>query len=134
MLFRSRDGDAIVGVLPLTLVHSPLFGRALVSSGFAVDGGILAEDRLTVQRLADVCWQGAERMCCPTAELRGGAFPSSGWTMKSGAYLGFAKQLEADDDAQLLAIPRKHRAEVRKGLDNDLVVEVGNDDELLDIH
>lgn len=134
MMLVARDGDAIAGVLPLTLVHSPLFGRALVSSGFAVDGGILAEDRLTVQRLADACWQEAERLCCPTAELRGGVFPSSGWMLKSDAYLGFAKQLEANDDAQLLAIPRKHRAEVRRGLDNDLVVEVGNDDDLLDIH
>ncbi|MET0269497.1 MAG: FemAB, partial [Sphingomonas sp.] len=37
----ARRGDAIAGVLPLSAIHSPLFGRALVSSGFAVGGGIL---------------------------------------------------------------------------------------------
>ena len=40
-LVAERAGR-IVGWLPLTLVHSPLFGRALVSSGFAVDGGVIA--------------------------------------------------------------------------------------------
>ena len=33
----------ITGMLPLTEVRSVLFGRALVSVGFAVGGGILAE-------------------------------------------------------------------------------------------
>ncbi|MFY7744369.1 MAG: FemAB, partial [Erythrobacter sp.] len=32
----------ITGWLPLTEVRSPLFGKALVSSGFAVGGGICA--------------------------------------------------------------------------------------------
>ncbi|PAV67367.1 hypothetical protein WR25_22576 [Diploscapter pachys] len=36
------DGD-IAGVLPLTEMRSPLFGRALVSTGFGVDGGILGD-------------------------------------------------------------------------------------------
>ena len=36
----AEDGEGMLaGVLPLTEVHSPLFGRALVSSGFAVGGG-----------------------------------------------------------------------------------------------
>ena len=39
----AEQAGRIIGWLPLTLVHSPLFGRALVSSGFAVDGGVLAD-------------------------------------------------------------------------------------------
>jgi len=34
-------GD-MVGYLPFSLIHSPLFGRLLASSGFAVGGGVLA--------------------------------------------------------------------------------------------
>ena len=38
----AEKGGAITGWLPLTEVHSPIFGRMLASSGFAVDGGVLA--------------------------------------------------------------------------------------------
>src|SRR3546814_1914825 len=45
-LVTARDADgALTGILPLHHVRSPLFGRALVGSGFAVDGGILADER-----------------------------------------------------------------------------------------
>src|ERR1700712_1376342 len=40
LIAETADGE-IVGVLPLTEIRSPLFGKALVSAGFAVDGGIL---------------------------------------------------------------------------------------------
>lgn len=133
-LVARRASGKIAGVLPLTLVHSPLFGRALVSSGFAVDGGILADDGAVADALADACWAHAERYSCPTAELRGGMLPTGGWTHKADSYLGFAKALEGNDEAQLLAVPRKHRAELRKGLENGLDIRFGNDTDLLDIH
>lgn len=134
MMLVCRHGGSIRGVLPLNLVHSPLFGRALVSSGFAVDGGILADDVETVEVLAQTCWKLAEANSAPTAELRGGMMPRQGWKLKSDAYLGFVKPLEADDEAQLLAVPKRHRAEIRKGLGNDLVIETGNSRRLLEIH
>lgn len=129
-----RHGAAIAGVLPLTLIRSPLFGRALVSCGFAVDGGILAKDADVTRALADACWRIAQERQCPTAELRGGMLPAEGWALKRDSHLGFAKPLEADDEAQLAAVPKRHRAEIRKGLDNDLEIEIGRDARLLDIH
>src|SRR3954469_10482222 len=41
-LIAERASGAIAGVLPLSELHSPLFGRALVSAGFGVGGGVLA--------------------------------------------------------------------------------------------
>ena len=114
----------IVGWLPLTLVHSPLFGRALVSSGFAVDGGALARERNVAQRLADAACELAVRNSCNEVELRGGEIPAD-WQPISGKHSGFVSELAPDDDAQLLAIPRKQRAEVRKSLKNPLTVTVG---------
>lgn len=128
-----RHGGAIAGVLPLNRISSVLFGRALVSSGFAVDGGILADDLAAAQALADACWRQAERWGCTTAELRGGMLPEDGWAHKNDAYLGFSKPLEADDEAQLVAIPKRHRAEVRRGLDNQPDIQTGRE-ELLDVH
>lgn len=133
MLVCRRKG-AITGVLPLTFIRSPLFGRALVSSGFAVDGGILADDTDSARALADACWRVAQERDCPTVELRGGVLPDEGWVRKRDVYLGFAKPLEADDDAQLAAVPKRHRAEIRKGLGNGLDIEIGSDPRLLDIH
>ena len=134
LMLVCRQGVAIAGVLPLNIIHSPLFGRALVSSGFAVDGGILAHDADTAQALADACWRIAQDRHCPTAELRGGVLPEEGWVLKRDSYLGFARALEADDEAQLAAVPKRHRAEIRKGLDNALDIEIGRDARLLDIH
>lgn len=133
MLVCRQDGR-IGGILPLNLIHSPLFGRALVSSGFAVDGGILAEDAQSAQLLADACWSEAQALSCSTAELRGGMLPDHGWTLKRDVYLNFAKPLEANDEAQLLAVPKRHRAEIRKGMGNGLDIEVGREAHLLDIH
>jgi len=122
----AEAGGEIVGLLPLTEVHSPLFGRALVSAGFAVGGGPIADDGPTVERLADAGWALAERLSCPSLELRGGERPSgAAWHVEEGVYAGFVRPLAADDEAELLAIPRKQRAEVRRALGFDLTVTTG---------
>lgn len=115
------------GVLPLTEIHSPLFGRALAASGFAVGGGILADDNATGEALATAAWELAETHHCPTVELRGGYLPD-GWTRDETTYLGFVRDLAADDEAELLAIPRKQRAEVRRALGFELTTDIGDRD------
>ena len=117
----AERGGAIVGALPLTAMRSPLFGKALVSTGFGVDGGLLGEG---VDTLAAAAWTLAQRLGCPGVELRGGPAPD-GWQTDDTSYLGFVRDLAADDDAELLAVPRKQRAEVRRALGNDLTVETG---------
>jgi len=123
----AEGAGGIAGVLPLTEVHSPLFGRALVSTGFGVGGGVLADKPATISALAEAAWALAGRLSCPTVELRGGANPGEAWQVDSTTYCGFARDLAADDEAELLAIPRKQRAEVRRSFGNDLAVETGAD-------
>jgi FemAB-related protein (PEP-CTERM system-associated) len=124
-LVAERADGALAGVLPLTFVRSMLFGRALVSSGFAVGGGCLAHDPATVRSLAEAAWALSRRLDCGGIELRGGPAPGPDWISDDAAYLGFARDLAADDEAELLAIPRKQRAEVRKALANDLTIATG---------
>ena len=126
-LVAERCG-ALVGWLPLSDVHSPIFGRALVSSGFAVGGGVLAERVSTALQLAEAAKELAQRLGCATVELRGGPMPR-GWDTASDRHCGFEIELAQDDEAQLLAIPRKQRAELRKGLEADLTVHIGTDPE-----
>lgn len=129
-LVAERADGSIAGLLPLTEIRSFLFGRVLVSSGFGVGGGILAEDAAATRVLTDAGWAMAQQLGCPTMELRGGAAPGEGWATDDETYLGFARPLAADDEAELAAITRKHRAEVRKGLAGDLQVACGGPDQL----
>ena len=123
----ARDGGTITGWLPLTEVHSPVFGRMLASSGFAVEGGVLSDSPATARRLCEAAERLAGQLSCPTIELRGGSAPDH-WHVRSGSHAGFVAPLAEDGEAQLLAIPRKQRAEVRKGLKADLDVTVGSDE------
>lgn len=122
-LVAERHG-AITGWLPLTEIRSAIFGRALVSSGFAVGGGVMAERSGTALLLANAAQDLASHRRCATIELRGGTLPR-GWDLHADGHCGFEAALATDDDAQLLAIPRKQRAEVRKGLAADLTLEIG---------
>lgn len=113
-LLAERLG-VVTGWLPLTEVRSALFGKALVSSGFGVGGGIVADSAATAQALAMAAQGHAERGGFGGIELRGGTIPE-GWETWSDKHCGFERPLAADEEAELLAIPRKARAEVRKGL------------------
>jgi FemAB-related protein (PEP-CTERM system-associated) len=124
----------ISAILPFHLVHSPLFGRALVSSGFAVGGGILSDSTAATRGLAAEICRLAEQWSCPTVELRGGSLPGDTWIEKRDAHANFLRPLQADDEAELLAVPRKQRAEVRKGLENGLTVGTGRGQADLDCH
>lgn len=118
-------GNPITGLVPLNELHSALFGRALVSSGFGVGGGILANDPETAKALGDAAWKLAARLSCPTVELRGGVLPLD-WPQDATTYCNFSRNLAPDDEAELNTIPRKQRAEVRKALANDLTIDLGD--------
>ena len=120
----AERGGVLTGWLPLSEVHSPVFGRLLASSGFAVEGGVIADREGTAIALCRAAEEYAVRLSCTTVELRGGAAPED-WHSRTDSHCGFVAPLLAQDDAQLLAIPRKQRAEVRKGLENDLEVTIG---------
>ena len=123
----SGSGE-LLAYLPLNEVHSPIFGRLLASSGFAVGGGLLVAAGARPAALFAALEELAFRRGCPTIELRGGVLPLDrpGWTIRDRSHCGFVAPLAADDQAQLLAIPRKQRAEIRKSLAAPLAVDVGS--------
>lgn len=127
------EGGAIVAVMPVHFIRSLLFGKAAASAGFAVDGGVLAESAEAAEKLTQLVWALPDVQASGSLELRGGMMPmDKAWHIKSETYAGFRALLAADDDAQLLAIPRKQRAEVRKALSGleagDFTVTTGNDE------
>ncbi|MDX6749967.1 FemAB family PEP-CTERM system-associated protein [Geminicoccaceae bacterium 1502E] len=113
-LLAERDG-AIRGVLPLVRVKSPLFGHALISTGFAVEGGPLAVDAETVELLVAAA-EAPDMRRGARLELRSAPPERAGWTAREGLYYGFRKPLDPDPERNLQQIRRKQRAVIRKGL------------------
>ncbi len=125
----------ITGWLPLTQVRSFLFGKALVSSGFGVGGGLCVASEDAARPLLEAAQGHALERGFSSLELRGGPLPEGeGWRQWDDKHCGFERDLCDDDEAQLLAIPRKARAEVRKGLKAGLAVRIGSEPKDLRAH
>ena len=132
-LVAEDQAGRLAGLLPLTRIRSPLFGSALVSSGFGVGGGIVSGSGAAVEALAAAAWSLAEREGCPSVTLRGGRLPD-GWRREGGVHAGFVRDLAATDDSILASIPRKQRAEVRRALALGLEVSRGRGPQAMDDH
>lgn len=117
-LYAERGGQ-ILGVLPLVHVNSFLFGRALVSLPFAVYGGVAASDEIAATCLEREAQQLAARLKVAHLEMRHVQARHSDWP-RQDLYVTFRKALMPDEEANMLAIPRKQRAMVRKGIKNAL--------------
>lgn len=126
-LLGAWRGERLVGALPLGEIDSLLFGHSLTSMPFAVYGGVLADDA----QAAAVLEQGAENLArdwgVAHLELRYLGEPRHADWPRQDLYVTFRKTLSADDETNMLAIPRKQRAMVRKGLSNGLRAEVDTD-------
>ena len=121
-LFAQLDGR-IEGVLPLAHVNSLLFGNALVSLPFAVYGGVAASSGDVALALEQEAQQLAQRLGVAHLELRHMQPRHVDWPRQE-LYVTFRKSILAEEAANMLAIPRKQRAMVRKGIKNELRSEI----------
>jgi FemAB-related protein (PEP-CTERM system-associated) len=119
-----ESGD-IRGVLPLFLVKSLLFGRSLVGMPIGVYGGPVAVDDEASNLLIHRAMALAEERAVRYLEIRGN--PHGGlnltealngdaarWSRKD-LYFTFLSEIESNDEANLVRIPRKQRRMVRQG-------------------
>ncbi|HQZ01394.1 MAG TPA: FemAB family PEP-CTERM system-associated protein [Thauera sp.] len=124
-LFAERDGQ-IIAVLPLAEVKSRLFGHALTSLPFCVYGGIAAaadaggDAVALLEGEADSLARqlGVQHLECRNLQPRHPDWP------RQDLYVTFRKEILPEVDANMLAIPRKQRAMVRKGIKNELVSHI----------
>lgn len=124
----AEQAGHIVGVLPLGHIRSRLFGNAMISNPFCVYGGVAAasdEARHALENAAVVLAQAAG---VDYLEFRNRHSHNSGRPEKS-LYVTFRKSLDPDPEKNLLAVPRKQRAMIRKGIAAGLngVVDSGVD-------
>ena len=120
--YAERDGR-IEGVLPLAENKSRLFGHALVSLPFAVYGGVAATTPQAAQALEAHAQETARQLKVEHLELRNRERRHEDWPHQD-LYVTFRKEILPDEEANMLAIPRKQRAMVRKGIKHQLKAEV----------
>lgn len=111
----AADGDHIQAILPLAQIRSRLFGNTLCSLPFCVYGGIAATDGQAAHAVDQAAQQLAARLQVDHLEYRHQRPRHADW-LHSKLYATFRKPLHADPEDNLLAIPRKQRAMVRKGI------------------
>jgi len=124
-LLAERE-DRVVGVLPLVEIRSLLFGHSLVSLPFAVYGGPVAEDAATAALLNRAAVELGKNLRVRYLELRNRESLEPQWSQQD-LYVTFRKDIAPDAEANLLAIPRKQRAMVRKGIQKGLTSEIDRD-------
>lgn len=121
-LQAERDGR-IVGVLPLARIKSLLFGHSLTGLPFGVYGGVAADDEEAAQALEAEAQRIAIGLGVQHLELRNVQRRHADWPVQD-LYVTFRKAILPDEQANMLAIPRKQRAMVRKGIKNGLRSEI----------
>ena len=115
----AEAGGRIEGVLPLAEVKSLLFGHTLTALPFCVYGGIAAASDRARRVLDEAACTLAERLGVDHLEYRNLAPLHADWA-RNDLYVTFRKGIDADPERNMLAIPRKQRAMVRKGMKNGL--------------
>jgi FemAB-related protein (PEP-CTERM system-associated) len=123
----AERGGQIVGVLPLVFQRSLLFGNALIAAPFCVEGGTLAACSDARGALDEKAIALIEQTKASYLEFRSRQASRHGWAVKRDLYATFSRPLSADDHHNLLAIPRKQRAVVRKTQESALTSEIDPD-------
>ena len=132
-MYAEENGE-IIGILPLAEVKSLLFGHTLISTPFCVYGGACSDTPEVSNNLNNEAVKLAKDLSVDYLELRNNSNNQDDWPYKN-FYCTFQKRIASDVDTNLKAIPRKQRAMVRKGINNNLQSVIDNNtDRFYDIY
>lgn len=119
-LVAEEDGQ-LVGILPVTIRNSLLFGKALISNMFAVYGGVLANSGHVYDVLEQAAWEKGKAPSFESRDIKNRTEAvGRNWSIPEPKSATFIRELNGGPEELLLAIPRKQRAVVRKSLKNGL--------------
>lgn len=121
---EARRQGALVGVLPLVLTRSRIFGRILCSMPFVNLGGPVAADADTAMRLVSYAQARAERLGVDYMELRCPA-PLDIGLQASLQKVSMTLALDPDPDRLWNGFSSKHRNAIRRVYKDGLEVKSG---------
>lgn len=125
-----ESAGKIEAALPLVHVKSLLFGNALISMPFLVYGGPIATNELALNQVLKAAEELAIELGVDHLELRNRKAVTGDYLSKD-TYATFRKAIEPDPEKNLLDIPRKQRAMIRKGIKAGLQANVDSDTDRL---
>ncbi len=125
--FAELDGE-IIGVLPLAEIKSRLFGHSLSSLPFCVYGGAAVIDECARSVLENAAVDLAQKLGVGHIEFRNEESRNTN-RLRNELYVTFKREIDADEEKNMLAIPRKQRAMVRKGIKFGLQSELDTETE-----
>ena len=128
--FRSHyllceEDERITGVLPLFVVSNPLMGRTLISTPFAVAGGVLTSNQHAAELLRARACEIAVQEKVEYLELREKKEVDLPGFLKKELYVNFDKELTQDGEKLFATLPRDTRYMIRKAQKAGLKAEVG---------
>jgi len=112
-LFLEEDG-VVRGVLPLFLVSSPVQGRSLISTPFAVYGGACADDEQAARKLRAAACRIAEEQGVQYLELREQATIADPGFLTKDLYYAFDLEFPESVEELQKSFPRDTRYMIRK--------------------
>lgn len=107
-------GQEVEGILPLFLVRNFLMGRALISSPFAVYGGVLANSAEAREALGERVRQLGNELGVQHIELRNAYADQCVATPNVSRYVTFTYDIGPKEDDMLRAMDASTRNKVRK--------------------
>lgn len=122
----AKSRNRIIGVLPLAQIKSTLFGHTLTSLPFCVYGGIASQSAEATRKLDEAAQRLALSLNVDYLEYRNLHSQHPEWK-NTDLYVTFRKALDTDVEKNMMEIPRKQRAMVRKGIKAGLVSELDDD-------
>jgi FemAB-related protein (PEP-CTERM system-associated) len=125
-LLAEEDGE-IRGVLPLFLFANRVVGRTLISTPFAVYGGVCASDSRSRDALLRAACELAREEKVEYLELRQRDVCGFPGLVAKQLYVSFDQELPADHDVLLKGLPRDTRYMIRKGVKSELQSTDGQD-------
>ena len=111
-----EENDEICALVPLIHIKSVLFGNSLISVAFATGGGPIFDNQQALALLDEECRNLSHNLDVDFLECRNVDEVHDDWPSKKEMYSIFRKTLSSDNEENMLAIPRKQRAMVRKGI------------------
>jgi FemAB-related protein (PEP-CTERM system-associated) len=121
--YYAECNGQIQGILPLAEIKSVLFGHSLSALPFCVYGGIAAVTEQARDALDQAAQKLAAQLKVGHLEYRNLKQQHSDWYSKD-LYVTFRKEIDPDVEKNMLGIPRKQRAMVRKGIKAELKSEI----------
>src|ERR1051325_6596830 len=117
----AHDAGRVVGLMPLFLVRSYLFGKSLISIPLGVYGGPIALNEETERILLSRAEELLQRTNAKYLEIRGNPyrrldldFGEIGEYTRKDLYVTFIGEISPDTEANLARVPRKQRRMIRQ--------------------